>query len=162
VKPWGRVSFFWQKIESIYNIFLTDLNFRGFTMLQDINLWAVFVAALSVFALGGIWYTPMLFGKIWLTEESREKAQKRHSPLVFIISFLLSLAAALVFAIFLGPNPNLTYALGAGFTVGVSWLATSFGINYLFAGRSLKLFLIDAGYHVVQFSLYGLILGLWH
>jgi len=131
-------------------------------VLQDINLWAVLIAAFSVFALGGIWYSRMLFGNIWLNAESKELAAKRHSPGVFVIAFWLSFAAALVFAIFLGPKPDLIYALGAGFTIGLSWIATSFGINYLFAGRSLKLLLIDAGYHLVQFTLYGLILGLWH
>jgi len=49
-----------------------------------------------------------------------------------------------------------------GFGAGLCWVATSFGINYLFAGRSLKLWLIDGGYHTLQFTLYGLVLGLWH
>mgnify|MGYP001792400874 CR=1 FL=1 len=53
-------------------------------------------------------------------------------------------------------------AVGVGLIVGVCWVATSFGINYLFARRSLKLWLIDAGYHTLQFALYGLVLGLWH
>jgi hypothetical protein len=50
----------------------------------------------------------------------------------------------------------------AGFMVGVAFVATSFAINYAFAQRSLKLWLIDGGYHTLQFTLYGLILGLWH
>jgi hypothetical protein len=41
--------------------------------------------------------------------------------------------------------------------VGAGIAATSFGINYQFAGRSFKLFLIDGGYHTVQFALYGAI-----
>ena len=52
--------------------------------------------------------------------------------------------------------------LGVGFVVGLFFVATSFGINYAFARRSLKLWMIDAGYHIVQFSLYGVILGAWH
>ena len=36
------------------------------------------------------------------------------------------------------------------------------GINYLFEARSLKLFVINGGYHTLQFTLYGLVLGLWH
>ena len=62
---------------------------------------------------------------------------------------------------FLGPAPGLPLALGAGFSAGLCWVASSFGINYLFAQRSLKLFLIDGGYHTIQFTLYGLILGIW-
>jgi hypothetical protein len=131
-------------------------------MLSDINLWAVLLAAVSVFVLGGVWYTPVLFGNIWLRAEGKPACDKRHGPMVFVLSFLLSLGAALVFALFLGPNPAFIYALGAGFTIGLSWVVSSFGMNYLFAGRDLRLFLIDGGYHLVQFVLYGIILGLWH
>lgn len=36
------------------------------------------------------------------------------------------------------------------------------GINYQFANRSIKLWLIDGGYHAVQFVLFGLVFGLVH
>jgi hypothetical protein len=81
---------------------------------------------------------------------------------VFGLSFLLAVVAAYVFAMFLGPNPALGLAVGAGAAAGACWVAASFGINYLFASRSLKLWLIDGGYHTVQFTLFGLVLGLWH
>jgi hypothetical protein len=67
-----------------------------------------------------------------------------------------------VFALFLGPRPALGFALGAGFSAGLCWVAASFGINYLFERRSLALFLVNGGYHTMQFTLYGLVLGLWH
>ena len=70
--------------------------------------------------------------------------------------------ASFVFAMFLGPAPALGLAVGAGFAAGLGWVATSYGITYLFEHRSLKLFLINGGYHTVQFTLIGLILGLWH
>ena len=43
---------------------------------------------------------------------------------------------------------------------GIGFVAASFGINYQFAQRSFKLWLIDGGYHAIQFVLCGLILGL--
>jgi hypothetical protein len=49
----------------------------------------------------------------------------------------------------------------AGLIVGLAWIATSFGTNYLFARRSFKLYLIDAGYFVVLFPIMGVILGAW-
>ena len=39
--------------------------------------------------------------------------------------------------------------------------ATSFGVNYLFEQKSLRLFLINAGYVTVQFTVMGLVLGLF-
>ena len=72
------------------------------------------------------------------------------------------LVAAAAFAVILRPDPPLFIALHAGFLTGLAYVAMSFGINYAFAGRSFKLWLIDGGYHTLQFTLYGLILGLWH
>jgi hypothetical protein len=40
------------------------------------------------------------------------------------------------------------------------WVAGSFGINYLFERRPLGLWLINGGYHTLQFTVFGLILGL--
>jgi hypothetical protein len=81
--------------------------------------------------------------------------------LIFGLSFVLSVIAAFVFAMFLGPRPPLALGLGAGFSAGLCWVGASFGINYLFERKSLKLFLINAGYHTLQFTLIGLILALW-
>ena len=81
---------------------------------------------------------------------------------VFAISFIFSLIAATLFALWLGPSPPLETALKAGALAGFGFVAASFGINYQFAQRSFKLWLIDGGYHGVQFVLFGLILGLWH
>jgi hypothetical protein len=50
----------------------------------------------------------------------------------------------------------------AGFAAGLSWVAASFGINYLFERKSLVLFLINGGYDTVQFTVIGLVLALWH
>jgi hypothetical protein len=130
--------------------------------MTDLNLWAVVAAAASAFLLGGIWYGP-LFKHVWCREAGVDPDKSNgHPAMVFGGAFVLSLIAALVFALFLGPAPALPFALGAGFAAGLAWVAASFGINYLFAGRSLKLWLIDGGYHTLQFALYGLILGLWH
>ncbi len=129
---------------------------------MQINYLAVIAAAGSVFVLGGIWYS-LLFGKIWQREIGLSDADIKNANMVMIFggSFVLSLIASFVFAMFLGPNPPLMLALGAGFAAGAGWVATSFGINYLFARRSLTLFAIDGGYHTLQFTLIGLILGLW-
>jgi uncharacterized protein DUF1761 len=132
--------------------------------MEQINVLAVLAAAVSAFLLGGLWYSPALFGKIWAREAgvSFDQPKKTHGAIVFAVSFLFSLIAAMVFALFLGRNPPLNTAVRDGLAIGACWVATSFGINYQFANRTFKLFLIDAGYHVAQFTFYGVILGLWH
>ncbi|MFC3550485.1 DUF1761 domain-containing protein [Lysobacter cavernae] len=128
----------------------------------DVNWIAVIAAAVSAFVLGGLWYGP-LFKNAWCREAGIDpNTAPRHPARIFVTAFVCSLLAALVFALFLGPKASAADGFGAGFVVGVFFVAMSFGINYAFAQRSIKLWMIDAGYHIAQFSLYGLILGAWH
>lgn len=131
--------------------------------MPEFNIWAVITAAVSSFVLGGLWYSPLLFGKAWqrATGLTDEQIQGGNMALIFGLSLLLCLIAAFVFAMFLGPRPPVALGLGAGFSAGLCWVSASFGINYLFERKSLKLFLINAGYHTLQFTLIGLILALW-
>ncbi len=133
--------------------------------LSQMNLLAVVVAALSAFMVGGLWYSPLLFGKVWMAETGlgpEELARRGHPGVIYGVSFVLALAAAVVLALFLGPAPALPFDLGASLSVGVAWVGTSFGINYLFERKTFRLFAVNAGYHTVQYGLMGLILGLWH
>ncbi len=132
--------------------------------MPDINLWAALAAAVSAFVLGGAWYSPALFGKAWQREVGLSDEALAQAPMgrIFGGAFALSLLAAVVFALFLGPAPALPFALGAGAAAGFGWVAACLGINYLFARRSLRLFAIDGGYLGLVFVLFGLVLGLWH
>ena len=120
------------------------------------------IAALSAFILGGLWYSPWLFGNAWQRETglSDEQLARSNKPLVFGVSFLLCLLAAVAFSMVITPEASFFMAFHSGVGIGLAWVATSFGVNYLFEQKSLKLWLINAGYHTVQFTLYGLIFGL--
>ena len=132
------------------------------------NYGVILLAAASSFLLGGLWYSKWLFGKTWGREAGVDMAGKTadgkkagHPARVFGISFAFALLAAFAFAFLLGPNPGMMNALPLGLTIGIGFVAASFGINYQFANRSFKLWLIDGGYHVIQFAIYGLIFGAW-
>jgi hypothetical protein len=130
--------------------------------MPHVNWLAVLAAALSSFLLGGIWYSA-LFAKAWqaaagLTDDEVAGGNK---ALIFGGSFVLAFIAAAVFAMFLGPTATLAFGAAAGFGAGLCWVTASFGINYLFERKSLKLFLINGGYHTLQFTLIGAILGVW-
>ena len=57
------------------------------------NTWAIVLAAVSSFMLGGLWYSPVLFGKTWNNENGGVE-QTGHPAKVFGISFLFSLLCA--------------------------------------------------------------------
>jgi hypothetical protein len=127
------------------------------------NYWAILVAALSAFLLGGPWYSNAMFGKAWRKHANDTRPPgDGHPAKIFGLSFLFSLIAAAAFAYGVGATPELVHAVGCGLFVGGCFVATSFGINYQFANRSAVMLLIDGGFHIAQFTLFGLVLGLWH
>ncbi len=127
-----------------------------------INYLAVFVAALLSFVVGGLWYGP-LFGKAWMNEMgfTEESLKNANMAKIYGTSFVLALVIAFNLAAFLGDKADLTWGLTAGALAGIGWVAASIGITYLFGRKTMKLFLIDAGYQAVTYILMGGLLGVW-
>ena len=57
-----------------------------------------------------------------------------------------------------------TLASGAtvGFVLWLGFVAPTYLVNKLFAGHGLKIWAIEVGNHLVNFVLFGAILGAWH
>jgi Zn-dependent protease with chaperone function len=129
----------------------------------QINWAAVVVAALVSFGLGGLWYSPLMFAKPWMREcgLTEEQTRKANLARVFGLSLLAALVMAANLAAFIGAKGTLAFGLFAGFATGLGWVAMSLGVIYLFEQRSLKLWLIDSGYQVLNYTLMGGLLGLW-
>jgi len=130
----------------------------------DVNWIAVIVAALSGFLIGGLWYGP-IFGKSWQVESgvSDEMAQAGNMPMIFGLTFLLNLFSAFVLApvlmTYATPALGTTIMIAGGIALG--FIIPAIGINYLFRRKSLKLFMIDAIYWLVAYSIMGLIFTLF-
>jgi hypothetical protein len=122
----------------------------------------VLVAALSSFVLGGLWYGP-LFAKPWqrLAGLTDDRLKAGNPAKIFGLSYVLAFVQAWVFAMFLGPRPSLALGLGAGFSAGLCWVGAAFAINDLFERRRIALWAINAGFHTLAFTLFGLIFALW-
>jgi hypothetical protein len=124
------------------------------------SLPAVLLASFSAFVLGGLWYSPLLFGKSWqrlskLSDADLQGGMGR----IFGLAFVLLFVAAWVFAMFLGPDPDIPFATLAGLGAGLFWVAASMGVNDLFERRPVALWAINAGYHTLVFTLFGLVIG---
>ena len=65
---------------------------------------------------------------------------------------------AINLAFFIGNN-DAAFGLVAGLATGLGFVGLALGVNYLFEGKPLKLWLINAGYNTVVFSVMGLIIG---
>ena len=130
--------------------------------MPQVNFIAVLLCGVSALVLGGVWYSPLLFAKPWQSAAGLSDEQAKSGNIAVILggAFILSLMAAYGFGMFLGTTMPLAGAVGAGLAAGLCWVAASFAINYLFERRPAKLWLINGGYHTLQFTLFGLILGL--
>jgi hypothetical protein len=84
------------------------------------NLPAVVVAALMTFALGGLWYSPLLFARPGCVRRGLTEEQTRRAPMArtFGLSALAALVMAFNLAAFIGPKASLAFGLFAGAAAG--------------------------------------------
>ncbi len=132
--------------------------------LSTLNWIAVIVAALSNFLIGGLWYSPVLFGKVWMKENnfSEDNLKKGNMTKIFGLTFLFSIFMAFNLGIFLN-DAGTTAGWGAiaGFLAGFGWVAMSIFTIGQFERKSTNYMLIHGGYVTVSFVVMGLIIGLW-
>ena len=130
--------------------------------IHSLNFLAIVAAALSAFAIGGLWYSPVLLGGAWKKANGFLSEMPGAGPKVFLLALLLSLVMAVNLAMFLN-DPKTTAAWGAtaGFLAGFGWVAMGIGIVSLFERRSLSYVLINGGYLTVALTVMGAILGAW-
>ena len=132
--------------------------------MPQVNWLAVIVAAIAMFGLGAVWYSPVLFVKHWAKAAgiNREGSPGPGFPLIMGGAFVLTLIMAANLAFFLaGPSTTLGFAIGASIAAGLGWATLSLWIISLFEQRPFSYVLINGGYLTVGFALMGLILGLW-
>jgi hypothetical protein len=129
----------------------------------EVNYLAVAAAALSMFLIGGLWYSPLLFHRMWMKANGfKETDVKGGEGKIFGLAFLFSLLMAANLAAFLaGPDTNLAWGATAGLLAGLGWVALGIGIVALFERRSWTYILVNGGYFVVSFTVMGAILGAW-
>lgn len=130
---------------------------------HGMNLWAVLVSAISAFALGGLWYSPLMFEKAWMRANGKADGQvPAANAKIFGLAFLLSLVMAANLAMFLNdPKTTLTWGATAGFLAGFGWVAMGLGIVSLFERRGWAYVLINGGYLTLALVVMGAILGVW-
>src|SRR5688500_4654353 len=85
-------------------------------------------AALGAFALGGVWYSPLLFQKQWMRANNLTDSDlaKGGTASIFGLTFALSLVMAASLAAFLdAPDTTMAWGATAGLLTGVTWVAPS-------------------------------------
>lgn len=141
--------------------------------MTSINWLAVLVAGISAFVLGGVWYSPMLFGNAWMKENkfTEEQLKSSNKTKIFGWAFVLSLIMAANLAMFLADTPaectgncaqktDITWGTIAGFLAGI-WGFAAIAIAALFEQKTARYIFINGGYALVALTLMGAIIGVW-
>lgn len=126
----------------------------------------VLVAAIAAYAFGAVWY--MALAKPWMEAAGVEAGEDGRpangaGALPYIIAFVGAVVAAgMMRHVFNlsgidGPMKGLVSGLGIGLFLATPWIST----NYGFAGRPMKLTLIDGGYATLGCAIIGLVLTLF-
>ncbi|MEO5561965.1 MAG: DUF1761 domain-containing protein [Chitinophagaceae bacterium] len=138
-----------------------------------INWLAVLVAGISAFVLGGVWYSPALFGKAWMTENkmTTDDVKAGNAGKIYGWAFLLSLIMAANLGMFLADGPatcptgcvqktDVVWGTTAGFLAGI-WAFCAIAIVGLFEHKTARYIFINGGYVTLALTLMGAIIGLW-
>jgi len=134
--------------------------------MNGINWWAVLVAGISAFVVGGVWYSPGLFGRAWMkdnnfTEEQIKKGGNKGK--IFGFTLIFSLLMSVNLAMFLSTpaaKADIAWGATAGFLAGI-WTFCAIAIHSLFELKPWRLIFINGFYSVVALILMGAIIGAW-
>jgi hypothetical protein len=130
-------------------------------IMPTVSWLPVLVATVLSFGLGALWYGP-LFGKAWMAEHgtTAEELMDGFNPgVTYGVTFVLAGLSAFLFGVFIGEAPDFQISVGWGFAAGLIWVSGAIGTNYLFERRTIRLWLINGGYHTTRFTIIGATFG---
>ncbi|MBI5733369.1 MAG: DUF1761 domain-containing protein [Candidatus Kerfeldbacteria bacterium] len=137
---------------------------------MTINYWTVLICAVLAMVIGAIWYGP-LFGKKWMeivnikpTDlAAREKMQTGVWKLYFV-QFLLTLFQVYVLAFYIAGWKDAS-GLENSLWIWAAFVMPIIAGTAMWNNDSAKIswarFLIQGGYQLILFVLFGLVLGYW-
>lgn len=136
--------------------------------MYTINVWPIIVASIAAFAIGALWYSPVLFGKEWmaLTKMSgadMAAAKTKGMWKLYAVQFITTLVMFAVLAFIISTVSVISAADGAyfGFLVWLGFVATQAVAGLLWERKPFKLVLIGAVGMLVNLVIGGAIIGAW-
>ena len=137
-------------------------------MLAEVNYLAILVATVASFILGMLWYSPLMFGNIWLKlmgfSPAKIKAgKKKGMGKVMFFAFLGTLVSSYILAQFLKIANAVTIkdGLQVGFLIWLGFTATTMLGSVLWEGKPVKLYLINAAHGLTSLLVASAILISW-
>lgn len=133
-------------------------------LLASLNWLSIIVATIVYFILGALWYSPVLFGNIWMKLRDLDPdTMEQPNPIIYLYSFILQFIGVISLALFITALGIDSAGNGAliGFGAGAGFVFSLAGTTGIFTDIPMKLHFLDNGYHVAGLIIAGFILGVW-
>jgi hypothetical protein len=139
-------------------------------MFTGIIFAAAAVCAVASMVIGMTWYTPKVFGSIWMrglgmdmNDTALQAKMKKRMPASMAGNIIANFVKALVFFTVLAAFgvSSIGGAVVVSLLVSVGLLTTTHFGGALWEMRDPGLFWVNAGFTIVEFAAYALILAAW-
>jgi hypothetical protein len=128
-----------------------------------VNLLAIGISSIAGFMIGMLWYSPLLFGKIWMKaiglSEEKLKTQQKSMSKTLLIAFISQILMAYVLASL--PAVTFNAALLLGIMLWAGFIVTTMINPVLWQNQSVKVYLINIGHYFCVIMVMVIILNLW-
>jgi hypothetical protein len=133
-----------------------------------INWLAVIACVVFSVISGSLWFGPKTFFPVWWKAIGKSESDKPDGrPMTWILIMVSSFVQAVFMALMVNAMGSMTggatlvSGVTAGFLLWLGFVAPTSLVNKLFPGY-LKAWAIENGNHLINFVVFGAILGAWH
>ena len=139
----------------------------------SLNYLSIAVSVIASFAIGFLWYSPLLFGKPWMKlmgidphdknkmEKMRKTAGPAYAASIVGTVLMVYVMAHFVYYIFDYKALKTTDGMIMGFWIWLGFVAPVMFTDVLFGGKPMKLWLINTSYQLMTLLVSGAILATW-
>lgn len=126
----------------------------------ELNVWAILVATVISMAFGALWYSPLLFVNKWMKLVGITEMKTSGGQMFGTV--VMTLIGSVVLAIVIQLAGAATAYEGFVIALLLSLvLAAKLAVNYFFEGKSMKLYALTIGFHVIPYLAGGIVLAVW-
>jgi hypothetical protein len=141
----------------------------SFDVLGQVNWLAVIVGTIIYFAIGAVWFTPILFGRPWQRAIGwdPERTTPEMNPVTYGVPAVLYLVASAATAMLAAATGSDTFSSGLvlGLVVGVGYALVINANDAIFdpnKRRPLTWFAITGAYNLLGLVIVAVLVSVWH
>ena len=127
-----------------------------------VNYVSILVAAIVAYAFGMLYFSPKAFGAHWMKLSDMKKKDKP-SAVKIILGFVSTLVTAYVLSLVLTYTAasNVLGAIKASLVVWAGFMGTLTLGSFLWEGKSIKLWVLNNIFNILQLVIISVIITIW-